>query len=113
MLRGYCNLGRLLNAWRAAAVQLRGTKAGQHHELERVHAGWTFHHHESFVASPNEEQIHDNGDDNRHRREDHESTTNRPIMSGSSHEPGCPPSIEVGILFRLQQLKPSQAPRLW
>jgi hypothetical protein len=44
MLCGDRNLVRLLDAWRRSTVHLRGTKAGQHCELERIQAAWTIHH---------------------------------------------------------------------
>jgi hypothetical protein len=44
-------------------VQLRGTEAGYHGELERIHVGGSsYHDDEPFVASAGEPQVDDDGD---------------------------------------------------
>jgi hypothetical protein len=41
---------RLLHAWSAAALQLRGTKSGHYGELKGVHVAGASHHEESSQA---------------------------------------------------------------
>jgi hypothetical protein len=78
-------------------VQLRGTKAGQHRELERLHVVWALHHGEPFFASATEKHV----DHIPHRgRDNDESATNRPTVSWRFGPPRRPSGRRNQITLR-------------
>jgi hypothetical protein len=98
MLRCNGNLRRLRDTRRAPTIQLRGTKAGQHRELERIHPVWTFDHHRPLrrVSEPNAE------------------TGAATTIAGAAHEQQSPPKrgpSNAGSDW--SGITPSQASRLW
>jgi hypothetical protein len=52
-----------------------------------------------FVTSVNKQHVDNSRNNDRRGYEDHQTVTNRLIVSGAAREPGGPASVELRIVF--------------
>jgi hypothetical protein len=92
----------LLDAGRAAALELRRTQRRHHDEFKRIHSVRAPDHLNLFFASPKEQQAQTRGDHDRRGHDHREAVTKCAIVGGAPREPRVPARVEVGIAFGLQ-----------